>query len=660
MKEPLAEDGTSPDFRSLQAARASSPGAEVARTAARAVAVIAGSWQLGLLVRFWAVRVRYPWEIEWLESSVLYQAYRVMKGLPTYGPPRGGFLSSPQPPGYFMALALLGRIFGLDYAMGRTFSLVCSLAAGALVLGMLVRSHGARGWALAALAVGCAFSSTPWCEGFFDLIRADACALFLSVLCGALADAGPYPSRPRLLALALVCSSALYTRVLTVFFVAWVVTFVFVRHAPSGRQLAVWIATLCGVILALLQFTSHGWYWTNTVSQLAEHRVVRHRFIEGAIVALRFAPFTPAVLVLAVALAAKRRLSSSGALWLGMWVASVPASLLPFSKVGGFSNDFLPVFFFAGSAAAFVVGDLLAAFDRSPRYAIGLESSLLAAGALFLFHRTWDGKAMIPGEKLFDSAVALNHRVAALSGDVVASRDPFLPIRNGHTTLQWSEMGYIDMMWSNVSDLDLGGYIDRIHPLYALVSGNELETVSREISTRFQLDATIPDPPRTLIGDPSTMRYVMRANDDEPGGRVLFDFDSPEGWTGATEVFAFTTPTPDGQRPIAGASGAHLANSYSKERGAIAVGTLVSPPFLIDRGHLSLRVGGGFHEATRVELRVDGQAVRRAVGIWQGQETLTRVVWDVGEFHGKQAKLWLVDEDTGYFGYLLCDHVVLF
>ena len=633
---------------------------KAARTAARAVAIVAGSWQLGLLVRFWAARVRYPWDIEWLESSVLYQAYRVMTGLPTYGPPRGGFLSSPQPPGYFMALAVLGRVFPLDYAMGRTFSLVCSLSAGALVLGMLVRWYGARGWPLAALAIGCAFASTPLCEGFFDLIRADACALFLSALCGALADTGPYPSRPRLLALALVCSCALYTRILTVFFVVWVVTFVFLRHGPSGRKLAAWIAALSWVILALLQFMSHGWYWTNTVSQLAEHRIIRHRFVEGVIIALRFAPFSPAVLVLAAALGIKRRLSSSGALWLGMWIASVPASLLPFSKVGGFSNDFLPLFFFAGTAAAFVVGDLLVAVDGSPHLAIGFESSLLAAGAALLFHRTWNGKAMIPGEKMFESALALNRRVAALSGGVVASRHPFLPIRNGHTTLQWSEMGYIDMMWSHVSDLDLGGYIDHIHPRYALVGGNELETTAREIATRFQLDSAIFDPPQTLIGDPSAIRYVMRANDDEQGGHVLFDFDSPTGWTGATDVFALTTPTPEGQQPIAGAIGAHLANSYSREQGDRAVGTLVSPPFFIDRRNISLRVGGGFHEGTRVELRVEGQAVRRAVGIWQEQETLTRIVWDVSAYQGKQANLWLVDEDPGYFGHLLCDHVVLF
>ncbi len=75
---------------------------------------------------------------------------------------------------------------------------------------------------------------------------------------------------------------------------------------------------------------------------------------------------------------------------------------------------------------------------------------------------------------------------------------------------------------------------------------------------------------------------------------------------------------------------------------------------------MSLRVGGGTRSLTRVELRVDGRAERRATSIWNEQETLTRVVWDVSSFVGKTAQLALVDEDSGPWGHLTCDHVVLY
>jgi levanase len=87
---------------------------------------------------------------------------------------------------------------------------------------------------------------------------------------------------------------------------------------------------------------------------------------------------------------------------------------------------------------------------------------------------------------------------------------------------------------------------------------------------------------------------------------------------------------------------------------------MISPRFVIDRPHMSLRVGGGFHRGTRAELRVNGRVERTAVGIWEQQETLTRVVWDVSAFRGKEAQLYLIDEDSGSWAHLVCDHVVLY
>ena len=58
------------------------------------------AWQLSLQARLYAGRVRYPWDIEWLESSALYQAWRVAHRLPTYAPPKDGYLPLMHPPVY--------------------------------------------------------------------------------------------------------------------------------------------------------------------------------------------------------------------------------------------------------------------------------------------------------------------------------------------------------------------------------------------------------------------------------------------------------------------------------------------------------------------------------------------------------------------------------
>jgi hypothetical protein len=286
---------------------------------------------------------------------------------------------------------------------------------------------------------------------------------------------------------------------------------------------------------------------------------------------------------------------------------------------------------------------------------------VVTGGAAFLFLRGWekDEKRFTPDEAMYRRARALNAQVASLDGGAVSSRHPFLPIHNGHKTPGWSDMAYLDLAWSSFAEIHLGAYIDKAHPKWALVVGYEIGTTSHELSTRYQLESEIHDPPVTLIGERSLSRWLLKANDDEKNGHVLFDFESLDGWTVIGDAWSLTTPQPPGQAPIWGAVGKHLANSYPKGKDG-ARGTLISPRFVIDRPKMSLRVGGGFHAGTRAELRVNGRAERTAVGIWEQQETLTRVVWDVSALRGKEAQLYLIDEDSGFWAHLLCGHVVLY
>jgi hypothetical protein len=626
---------------------------------AGSLGTVAGVWQLGLLIRFFAGRVGYRWDIEWLEGAALYQAYRTMHGLPTYGPPSGGYLPLAHPPGYPMALALIGRVVGLDYPMARSFSMACFLGAAALVVRAILRCHP-RAWGLAALAVGCAAAGTPVCVGFFDMVREDTMALFLCVTAATLVAGQPKLSRTRLALLTFVITAIVYTRLPATFMAVWVVTFATARHRRSGALLFVLAAASCGLVLVGLMFASHGWYWLLTIGLYQEHAVSRDRFTEGLHILVRFAPFMPALPLVGIGLLAMRRLSDDSLLWAGMLLAAIVASLLPFAKVGGYANDFIPALFFAGPAAAFVFGDLLAALARRPQVLSAVEATGLAAGAAFLALRAWDGAPWTPTVGMVRAVAALNARILSLPGGVIAPRHPFLPVRNGHDTPGWSDMPYLDMAWSNYSGLDLGGYIDRGHARYALVSGNEITSTARELSTRFQLDVRVDDAVPTMVGDPSAIHYVLRANDDESGGHVVFDFDSLDGWTGATDAFVLVDPHPAWQQPIGGALGGHVVDSYTERGRDGATGTLLSPPFFVDRSRISLRVGGGAQPSTRVELRVAGRAERSAVSIWQQQETLTRVVWDVSPFMGQRVQLALVDQDSGSWGHVTCDHVVLY
>lgn len=632
------------------------------RFAGALLACLGASWQLLLQARLYLGRVGYPWDVEWLEGSALYQAYRVAHGLPTYAPPKDGYLPLMHPPLYPTALGLLGKVVGLDYGMARTVSLLFFLTAVVMIGRSLVRHQQGRleGWVLAVFMGGCAAAGAPLFETFYDLVREDVMAVWLCVLGALVADTAPRMRPRRLVLLALILTAIVYTRLPAVFFPVWITLFVYGRHPRSGVLLALLTTAFCGLALVAIQYTSKGWYWMYTVTLLQDQVILPARFLYGVILVAKFAPFVVPVVIVTPALAVARRLSVQSVLWVGMFAASIPASLLPFAKVGGFSNDFMPVCFMLAPATAFVVSDVLRALARHPRVALAVQTCLFAGSAAFMVIRTYDFKRFVPTADHFRRAAVINAKLAGLQGGVLLPRHPFAPIHDGHTTLQWSDMPYLDMVWSGFGDLNLGAYIDKSKAKWAVVSGTEVPLAGRELSARYQLEGPIGEAPSTVIGERSQMKYLLRLADDEKGGHVLFDFEKDlTGWTTTGDAWQLTPPRPKWQSPIYGAVGGQLANSFHPTKGDTATGTLTSPKFVIDRPRMSLRIGG-WKPGTRVELRVGGRVERKASGIWEYNENMTHVVWEMRELQGREAELMLIDQDSGSWGHVTVDHVVLY
>lgn len=153
-----------------------------------------------------------------------------------------------------------------------------------------------------------------------------------------------------------------------------------------------------------------------------------------------------------------------------------------------------------------------------------------------------------------------------------------------------------------------------------------------------------------------------------PPGGVLADFEGPDfdGWTVEGTAFGPGPVAGDAacQTGVRGYLGARLANSYQNGQGDpcapppdSATGRLVSPTFTIRDRWISFLVGGGAGTDTAVRLVVDGQVVRTASGRESG--TLDWASWDVAELAGARAHVEVVDEDTGGWGHVMVDHVVL-
>ncbi|MET7429831.1 GH32 C-terminal domain-containing protein [Streptomyces flaveolus] len=149
-----------------------------------------------------------------------------------------------------------------------------------------------------------------------------------------------------------------------------------------------------------------------------------------------------------------------------------------------------------------------------------------------------------------------------------------------------------------------------------------------------------------------------------PEGTLLADFEGGTygDWTKTGDAFgtAPATGTLPDQQEVSGWLGDGLVNTYLN--GDSTTGTLTSPRFTIDKDYIDFLIGGGHHPAgdadpTAVELLVDGKVVRSATG--DEAEALDWDSWDVRDLAGKEAQIRIVDENTGGWGHINVDHIVL-
>jgi fructan beta-fructosidase len=90
-------------------------------------------------------------------------------------------------------------------------------------------------------------------------------------------------------------------------------------------------------------------------------------------------------------------------------------------------------------------------------------------------------------------------------------------------------------------------------------------------------------------------------------------------------------------------------------------GRLTSPSFELERDYINFLIGGGgFAGETCMNLIVDENVVRTANGHNTeagGSKALEWQSWDVRDFKGKKARIQIVDEREGLWGYIAVDHI---
>jgi hypothetical protein len=121
-------------------------------------------------------RIRYPFELEWMEGGALDQVRRMLSGQRLYAQPSLEYVSFVYTPLYFGLSALVSSIAGVSFAALRLVSFVSSLGCLSTIFLLVRRDTGS---AFSGIVASCLFAATFRTGGaWFDVARPDSLFLF--------------------------------------------------------------------------------------------------------------------------------------------------------------------------------------------------------------------------------------------------------------------------------------------------------------------------------------------------------------------------------------------------------------------------------------------------------------------------------------------------
>lgn len=440
--------------------------------------------QVALLAIAITGRLRYPFDLEWMEGGLLHHALRLREGDPIYAPPSSEFIPYLYTPLYPALLAALGSVLPLGYTLGRAVSVLALVGVAVVAAWSLVRVPRATPEAQAsraprllglALALGLFSAGYPVVEGWYDLVRADTLVLLLVTAPLAVAPAIAQRARApglrahaSVAALAAALATAYFCKQTAVFYVAAGGAIV-LGAAPRKVPTFVVVAGLIGLGgTALAQWLTDGWFWVYVSEIHRAHDFSWDRFwrsfgnilwrpsLPGA------APYpalgaamTLAVLtgLAATALCYRRtRAIPVGArpllLWAPIFALSTVVGAIGWGTEFAHFNAYQPALVHGALAAGAAVGAVAAsarALGALRAASIAPYLLALALGAALWLAR-WQPSHFVPTPADAAAGERLLARVRALPGEVWIPSHPYYLVLAGKQP--WvHRMGIKDVTW---------------------------------------------------------------------------------------------------------------------------------------------------------------------------------------------------------------------
>ncbi len=404
--------------------------------------IVVGASVLAICVFLFAVsrRLRYPFELEWMEGAVLDHVRVVLSGQPLYRAPSVGFTPFLYTPFYYAVCAVIARVFGVGFVVARVVSVASILGSFLLIADFVRRETKDRTASIAAAGM---FAATYELTGFwFDLARVDSLFLLLLLVGTWLGRFGESYTAAAASALALFL--AFFTKQTGLALALPGLAFTFVASWRRGTLAVTLFASLSLGAVAWMNHVSHGWFAYYVFDVPSQHQVLWDRW---AALLLQFFWSPVAVPVLLAMLgfispAMRRNGWPPWACYLSLTVLALGASYSGLLHRDGYVNVLMP-----GYAILAVVAGLAYAWIRTHAQPSASTLRCFASAAIVLGFAilAYDVTRALPTGRDVYAGREMVRVLRQASGPVWAPGAGFVASMAGHDAIGAHAMGIADI-----------------------------------------------------------------------------------------------------------------------------------------------------------------------------------------------------------------------
>jgi len=387
-----------------------------------------------LIVYLWMAyyRLRYPFDLEWIEGGMVNQVQRLLQGQGMYVAPSIHYVPFLYPPVYFYFSALAAFLFGIGLFPLRLVSFIASLVSFTTIF-LIVRAETKNDWA-AILSTGLFAAAFRVTGAWLDIARVDS--LFLTFWLVFLYVVRGRKSLGLAVLAGILAALAYLTKQTALIACVPVLAYLFWSNWKYALTCLAAAALTIGLITLVMNLASAGWYSYYVFGLLSQQtQWLPQEFLsfwkDDLLV------HVPIVILFAAffLLARPKQDRSSILLWLSILTGGLAASFVTRVKIGGYENVLLPAYAVLSILFGLGLGGMLKTIKPLQGDTRGrLESLIHFACLIQLVLLFYNPFAQIPTKADLQVGNALVKTLSEVKGAVFLPDQSYLPALAGKST----------------------------------------------------------------------------------------------------------------------------------------------------------------------------------------------------------------------------------